>query len=183
MSKNNETIADIVAELRSCPKNTLLGGIVSLICNGLADRIEAAAKREEEHAVEHATKHAEAIARDNCRDCIYNPRSKNYEGGNSAAMREALEFAAKQLKNATEDNTFGDDIVYLVGCMRAVASVCRQSLSAPLKNGDIGTEEKKLARWWEFCNKFDDCTGCPCNGHPNCFAKWTQMPYKKGDKK
>ena len=46
---SNETIADIVAELRRCPTNTALGGIVSLICNRLADRIEAAAKREEEH--------------------------------------------------------------------------------------------------------------------------------------
>ena len=43
-----EKIADIVAELRGCPTNTLLGGMVSLICNRLADRIEAAWKCERE---------------------------------------------------------------------------------------------------------------------------------------
>ena len=167
MSKNNETIADIVAELRSCPTNTVLGGIVSLTCNGLADRIEAAAKREEEHAIEHATKHAEAIARDNCRDCIYNPRSENYVRGNAEVMRKALKIA----HNYFERN----------GTLRSdAARAVEAALTTPPKNGDIGTEEEKLARWWEFCHKFEGCAGCPCDGHPDCFAKWTQMPYEKG---
>ena len=64
----------------------------------IADRLEAAAKRDEERAVEHATRHAEAVARDNCRDCVHNPNGKSYEGGNAAAMREALEKARGVIK-------------------------------------------------------------------------------------
>ena len=163
-----ETIADIAAELRRCPTNTALGVMISLICNRIADRIEAAAKREEEHAIEHATKHAEAIARDNCRDCIYNPRSENYVRGNAEVMRKALEIA----HNYFERN----------GTLRSdAARAVEAALASPPKNGDIGTIDKQFNRWWEFCNKFDDgCAGCPCDGHHNCFAKWTQMPYEKG---
>ena len=81
-----ESLSDIVAQIRAAayiqnadpPKSVLR----------LADRIEAAWRRDEERAVEHATRHAEAVARDNCRDCIHNPNGKNYEHvGNAAASK------------------------------------------------------------------------------------------------
>lgn len=54
----------------------------------------------------------------------------------SSKMRETLEYAVKQLCNATESNVYGDDVVYLVGCMRTVANKCKEALSAPLRNCD-----------------------------------------------
>lgn len=162
---SNETIADIVAQIRAVAHIQTADTPRSVL--QFADRIEAAAKREEEHAIEHATKHAEAIARDNCRDCIYNPRSENYVRGNAEVMRKALEIA----HNYFERN----------GTLRSdAARAVEAALASPPKNGDIGTAEEKLARWWEFCHKFEGCAGCPCDGHHNCFAKWTQMPYEEG---
>lgn len=55
-------------------------------------------------------------------------------------MREALEFAVHHLVEATESDKYGDDVVYLVGCMRTVAEACRAALSAPPRNCDIHTD-------------------------------------------
>ena len=55
---------------------------------------------------------------------------------NNKATREALEFADRELRMATEDDRYGDDLVYLVGCMRSVAEVCRAALAAPPRNCD-----------------------------------------------
>lgn len=120
-ARSRETFADIVADLRKCAqcwkklaeriKDSNLGEPLKTqteIYGIIADRIEAVWKRDEERAVEHATRHAEAVARDNCRDCVYNPRGKNYEGGNAAAMREALE-AIRDLAYEVQDmNREGD---------------------------------------------------------------------------
>lgn len=99
-ARSRETVADIVADLRKCAqcwkklaeriKDSKFGEALKTqteIYSIFADRIEAAAKRDEEHA----TRHAEAVARDNCRDCVYNPRGKNYEGGNLDALERACE--------------------------------------------------------------------------------------------
>ena len=85
---HDETLADIEAELRdlsrseklyvgakySEPQPTVNGKPIGIYFADLADRIKAAAKcelEEREHvAEEHATEHAEAVARDNCRDCL-----------------------------------------------------------------------------------------------------------------
>ena len=63
------------------------------------------------------------------------------EVSNVKAMREALEFADRELRAATEDDRYGDDLVYLVGCMREVASACRAALSAPQRNCDRFVDE------------------------------------------
>ena len=77
---SNETIADIVAELRRCPTSTALGCMVSLLCNRLADRIETAWKREK------AEIEASALAAGGIVEA-----SRHKQVGNSAAMRAALE--------------------------------------------------------------------------------------------
>lgn len=115
--------------------------------------------------------------------------SPEWKAGNAEAMREALEFAERQLMAATENDEYGDDVVYLVGCMRTVASACRAALSLPRRNCDAGSQEEQEVRFKKFCDQFDeDCTGCPCddgNTLFHCFAKWAQMPYaaeRKGEK-
>lgn len=96
--RQRETVADILADVRERAENAMRNGerlvhneVVANMLTFVADRIEAAWKRDEERAVEHATRHAEAVARDNCRDCVHNPNGKNYKGGNEAAMREACQ--------------------------------------------------------------------------------------------
>lgn len=83
MEGSNETIADILKEMRYRARSRSLH-ILTEYDERLADRIEAAWKREEKHAAEQATRHAEAIARWNCRDCVRHPRVENYEGDDAS---------------------------------------------------------------------------------------------------
>lgn len=92
-----ETAGEIILEIRE--KLTRCGVFFGEDIRKWLDRLEAAWKRDEERAVEHATRHAESVARDNCRDCVHNPEGKNYEGGNAAALREALEAALRFIGN------------------------------------------------------------------------------------
>ena len=69
------------------------------------------------------------------------------EASNMKAMREALEFADRKLRMATEDDRYGDDLVYLVGCMRCVAEVCRAALSKPPRNCDLYAHDEALEAW------------------------------------
>lgn len=155
MSNEQETVADIIAEKRN-RANEIERDVAAKMANGEmvsdqyareviaglrkeADRLEAAAKREEEHAVEHATRHAEAVARDNCRDCVHNPQGHNYEGGNAKAMREY----AKRLVDAVKDADLCDFIYgsnFCKSCMYnpmcKAARDCEAALSAPIKNCD-----------------------------------------------
>jgi len=57
-------------------------------------------------------------------------------GSNAAAMCKALEFADRRLRKATEDILLGDNVIYLVGCMRTVAAICRSALAKPPRNCD-----------------------------------------------
>lgn len=97
------------------------------------------------------------------------------EANNMKAMREALEYADSQLRAATEDDTFGDDVVYLVGCMLAVARACRAALAAPPRQCDIGTAEEQRRRYDEWRNH---------DGLRAALGKdefeWAQMPYEEG---
>lgn len=137
--EKNETIADIVAEIRGswaqvyfCEGSRRKDGeycdneFVAIEPESIADRIEAAWKRELEAGAEASQicgEIGEAIGR--------------WSSGNAAKMRETLEFADSQLRAATEDNTFCEDVLYLVGCMIAVARACRAALAAPPRNCDI----------------------------------------------
>lgn len=60
-------------------------------------------------------------------------RSASRERGDCAKLREALENAAKELINATEDENFGEDVMYLVGCMRTVSQKCRAALAPAME--------------------------------------------------
>ncbi len=145
-----KNISGLATDLRQIAKYHYARGNVEQgqFARVMADRIEAAAKRDEEHAVEHATRHAEAVARDNCRDCIYNPAGKNYECGNAAAMREALETVRKYVKETTPDKVMLD----------VIEVWCNEALAKPMRNcdrfnsGDCNKDvvDASLA-WDKFC--------------------------------
>ena len=113
------------------------------------------------------------------------------EASNVKAMRDALEFADEQLRRATEDYRHGTDLVYLVGCMRTVATVCRAALAELPRNCDVGTEQEQADRYEVFCAKHfakdrddDPCGSCPLSSQANlCKFAWAQMLYKKGGEK
>lgn len=101
---------------------------------------------------------------------------------NVQKMREALEFADKELRMATEDSRYGDDVVYLVGCMRSVASVCRSAISAPPRNCDIFTTGAKINEGIrEWCRNHD-CDKCPFlnDGCDSCYASWMLSTATEG---
>jgi hypothetical protein len=68
--------------------------------------------------------------------------------GNAAAMREALEFAVRQLINAIEDDSLGGNILYLAGCMRTVANKCKAALAAPARNCDRFNNADELIAYY-----------------------------------
>lgn len=186
MSENEsrETVADIIREKRKMAAE--IRAHLSIVparreeqlleadsLDREADRIEAAAKRDEDHAVEHATRHAEAVARDNCRDCVHNPRGKNYEGGNAAAMREACQKTRDLLVRRGDGKVrcvlTWDEFNYAQKMLRA-------ALAAPPRNCDAGTPEEQgercLAQFEQWRRKGDG------KKLITAIMTWAQMPYK-----
>lgn len=191
IARSRETVADIVADIRERAENAMRNGerlvhneAVANMLTFVADRIEAAWKRDEERAVEHATRHAEAVARDNCRDCVHNPSGKNFEGGNTAAMREALVAIRKAL---LVDSCMGPHTAF----HNEVDMLTAEALSAPPRNCDVGTADEQDARFGEFCvmRRTGSCAGCPdpvggftvANGIRECALVWAQTPYEASE--
>ena len=173
-STDTETVADVLAEMRDAATSADAwhASMDANVVMDFADRVETAARRELDHAVEHATRHAEAVARDNCRDCVHNPRGHNFEGGNAAAMREALEQIRDMIMGGGFDGRSPAHIV----------NICDAALSAPARNCDVGTAEEQKDRFMEFC---DDergdrrhCRNCRLCNACDCELAWAQMPYK-----
>ena len=137
-SIDTETVAEVLAEIRDAATSAdaWRAGMAANVVMGYADRVEIAVRRELDHAVEHATRHAEAVARDNCRDCVHNPSSNNFEGGNAAAMREALDAALAFVSNLE---------IEPYSPLDEAASELRQrvmdALSAPARNCDRLADE------------------------------------------
>lgn len=184
MASENETVMAVCAEWRECLEaadptvwnDARIAGLVKTTkAQQLAylDRIEAAWKRDEERAIEHATRHAEAVARDNCRDCVHNPKGKNYEGGNAAAMRKALIEIRDTIMNGGFD---GRSPAHFV-------NICDAALSAPPRQCDVGTAEEQMKKFREFCAT-EKCTryrcrsGCKATCIDRCAIAWAQMPYE-----
>ena len=136
MKRLNEVLAEMRREVGD-GEDTYCGQRIIRSMDGVrvrqyCDRIEAAWKRDEERAVEHATRHAEAVARDNCRDCVHNPKGKNYEGGNAAVMREAcvnIAGYAQTAKCHTEDG-------HILGYLDQIEKWAKSAISAPARNCD-----------------------------------------------
>lgn len=128
--KRQETIADIIASkrLRAAEMEKTLGDQHSFVesLKDDADRIEAAWKAEK------SVIEADALAIGGIVEA--ERKRKRDNSGDCAKLREALENVAKQLIDATEDENFGEDVMYLVGCMRTMSQKCRAALAAPPRN-------------------------------------------------
>ena len=93
-------------------------------------------------------------------------------------LRDTLDFADKELRRATEDPRYGEDLVYLVGCMRTVANACRAALAEPPRNCDVGTAEEQNKR---LCSDFFSVR--QCGSFTRTALEWGQMPYEEGGAK
>lgn len=163
-NENQETIADIVAEMRLGVKDWKGERLGVFDC--FADRIEAAWKL-----------------------------------GNAAKMREALErFNAVDL-SVLEFPLDGDSssiynsnkkeipipywrVAELLNGVKAAQDMAESAISAPPRNCDVGKAEEQYARFYSFCDKYEECKECPLwrGGGlvTKCFARWAQMPYEEG---
>ena len=126
-NENQETVADIVAEVRARAKAWPDPSLVQYD-ERLADRIEAAAKREREDGAEAAQicgEIGEMVGREAaCKDSL--------QVGNAAAMRKACANIAEYAKTAachTEDT-------HLLGYLNQIESWAEDALSAPPRNCD-----------------------------------------------
>lgn len=176
---NNETLADILAEMRDFAEHRDYdsdGNMSTTILRVFADRIEAAAVREiraeRTEAIDEALAHAEEVRAEKCRNCERAP-------GNASAMRKALEGVLSALADAGfHPYVYGDPLAEAV--IKA-----RSALSATPRNCDVGTAEEQWDRFSKHCRSHDFCSHCPVKPlwnfekgrKPSCGLLWAQMPY------
>lgn len=196
MDRSNETIADLTAEIRQNAKITGLNG--HLYWNAMADRLDAAAKREE-------LRWAKANG-----DLARMLDSEKAQGGNAAAMREALEKIAAWgpdpfidpmngdssaiYENARYDENgkfLGREIPSWWGVawrhdLKEFVALAKAALAATLRNCDVGTAKEQTKRFAAFCRANwtpnRTCSNnCPFKEVPDigyCQSAWGQMPYE-----
>ena len=156
---SQETISDIVAEMRSNEFDDPSFNIYSLVA-------------------------ARTLARgwaDRIEAAVNQPVTNCNRLGNAAAMREALEQIHELLSiGGNPDRAM---------CIRyeAAYQIAAEALSAPPRNCDVGTADEQHARFYSFCDKFEECKECPLwrggGLTSKCCARWGQMPYEEGAEK
>ena len=160
-----ETIADIVAEMRSNEFDDPSFNIYSLVAartlaRGWADRIEAAVNQPVT----------------NCNRLV-----------NAAKMREALVKADAALSRISQSAWFVDANFSETKEVIDAGNAIEEALSAPPRNCDVGTADEQHARFYRFCDKFEVCKECPLwrggGLTSKCCAHWGQMPYEEGGAK
>ncbi len=159
MTDRNETLADIVAWIRRQAEQMDFGTADAwspMVVRKLADRIEAAAKRE------------------TVTDC--------HGFGNAAKLREALETIAERAedcRDVPEEYAESSAIDYL----SEAKELARAALAAPPRNCDVGAPEEQEERFNAYCRKIKTCERCrDCmNGYgaarERCVIEWEQAPY------
>ena len=180
MESKNETIADIVAEMRKYSQDKYRlsaewGGEkgnpgmfylqMAQAAKVFADRIEAVHAREVQDALDTGG-YVEA-----CR-----ARKKLVDNG--AKMREALEHIAAIPMPPPNEMAQGIAVE-----MREVAIA---ALAAPPRNCDVGTAEVQAKRKMALCDKQQGCGNCSLNKVATltqCALAWAQMPYEEGGSK
>ena len=179
MTNANETVTDIIAEMRAL-SNPISDGIIAINGRGIADRLEAAWKHEKS-AIE-----ADALVVGGVVEASRTTAEKSSTVGDAAKLREALvamnSLFAKGVICTSYANTPEE-----MEQIEELYHKTKAALAEPVRNCDVGTAEEQFEMWQAFCNQYDkDCTGCPCRSpHTTayCFAKWGQMPYKEGGAK
>lgn len=181
MSEHNETLAEVLAEMRIFKCRNLETGELELcnaIANYFADRIEAAYKREGEklNSVIQATVSRSDAEIDRLRREVAELRKQI---GNAAKLREAVATALKTLNGiingsiAPRSNTVFD---------------CRDEIKAalvePARNCDAGRAGEQAKRLSEWCNG-RHCINCQFKGGwpDECKLQWAQLPYEEGGAK
>ena len=163
MARDNETIRDIVAEMRAFKnhpnsKKSVSGSFLTGLLCGLANRLDAAWKREQSKPEE------------------------NY--GNAAAMREALVQCELFLGNLSRHGhptlCLGDQCTACNGVDELRGMVVR-ALSAPARNCDVGTAEEQgercMAQFDQWRRKGDG------KKLMTAIMEWAQMPFEEGGAK
>ena len=173
-NQRQETIADIVTEMRKRAEEVYVGqsgypeSWKDQMDYGeiyeLADRIEAAHKREHEATIE-----------------------KSSVVGNAAVMLDALDkilWCLEWMSDNTENKSIKDHLAKPI-------ELAKSALSASPRNCDVGTADEQAKLFHSFCEKFQSCIQemcsplCPfinCCDVCHCMTKWLQMPYKEGEK-
>lgn len=168
MTNTNETIADIIAEMRDW-----LGDANSYDLRSLADRLEAAWKREKS-AIED-----DALAVGGIVEASRATAEKSSTVGDAAKLREALKTVKRYFDGYT---------VNILELRRKVDA----ALAAPPRNCEVGTAEEQARRFNDYCHK----QGNSCSvgrskgaclmfkGHKvDCAIVWSRSPYEKGGAK
>ena len=168
----SETIADILAGMRD-PENDY---ITNNDLRDLADRIEAAARREREAAEARQLNECVVVRKEEASE--WRKRI-----GNTASMREALRGVRQYVRV-----WIGTDVIDRTMAERIVAT-CDAALAAPARNCDVGTADEQAERFEAECKRHEHCTPCPVfaawgefrEGKPkSCKMIWAQMPYEGG---
>ena len=59
-----------------------------------------------------------------------------------------------------------------------------EELKMSLRNCDVGTADEQHARFYSFCDKFEECKECPLwrggGLTSKCSVYWAQLPYEEG---
>ena len=103
---------------------------------------------------------------------------------NAAAMREALEkvrfylpYFLQYMRLNREDEKAG-------GYYESILEVVSAALSEPPRNCDVGTAAEQHERFYNFCDKVEECKECPLwrggGLTSKCSVYWGQMPYEEG---
>lgn len=178
MSNKQETISDIVADIRAqnqgLPEDSY--ALSPLVCDllSLADRIEAAAKREREAGAEAAQvcgEIGEMIGREATRE-------KESRVGNAAAIRSALDKLVDFLRW-----TYAQDYPVSRDKLADAIDIGVSAIASSPRNCDVGTAEEQLKRFIAFCLS-RKCNECPfvSSTYGECGVRWSQMPYEGGEK-
>ena len=106
--------------------------------------------------------------------CIYALCRLLKDGGNAAAMREAL-VKIHDLTNALDENCGVDPV--------EIRDIARNALTKPPRNCDVGTAEEQERRFRKYCeteecNRYRCGHGCKAVCIDRCAVTWSQMPYE-----
>jgi hypothetical protein len=159
MTNTNETIADIVAEMRTL-SNPISDGIIAINGRSIADRLEAAHRREKA-AIEADALAVGGMIEASRKRKLSKDASKNGvdfgQLGDAAKLREALIRcdAIAQLPEVRDEQSIKD-----------MRNIIRQALSAPPRNCDKYSHDEALRIW----------SAEPENPMNGCFDVWLYAP-------
>lgn len=172
----NETIADIAAEIREAVECSS-DGVIAIKGRYLADRLDAAAKREREQhkrELDRAVLNKDFV--DSIKFCAEMEKRYNVQSGNAAAMREALVEISKIADNWEFHGTTK------AGALDRIYELAKAALAEPPRNCDVGSPAEQTQRFSDFCHGYGDCDDCPSSlcfrGDYYCSLAWAQMPYE-----